>query len=119
MKYPVIVEVENGVYSATVPDLPGVITEVDSLDELEGAVVEAALGWMEAELDAGRAIPLPSASPSLKFNDEYGDFSLFFFDIDLGTLSDKLERVDIRLPSRALRRLDCLAAEAECPDPTT
>ena len=74
---------------------------------------------MEAELDAGRAIPLPSASPSLKFNDEYGDFSLFFFDIDLGTLSDKLERVDIRLPSRALRRLDCLAAEAECPDPTT
>lgn len=112
MKYPVIVRKENGVYSATVPDLPGVITEVDSLDELEGAVVEAASGWMEAELDAGRAVPLPSSSPSLKFDDEYGDFSLFFFDIDLGTLSDKLEHVDLSLPSRALRRLDCLAAKA-------
>ncbi len=102
----------NSGYSATIPDLPGVITEVDSLDELEKAVIEAAPGWMEAELDAGRDIPLPSDITSLKTDDEYRDYSWFFFDIDLGTLSDKLEHVDLSLPSRALRRLDCLAAKA-------
>lgn len=112
MKYPVVVREENGAFSATVPDLPGVITEVDSLDELEGAVIEAASGWMEAELDAGRAIPLPSPFASLKSDDEYKDFSYFFFDIDLEALSDNVERVDIRLPSRALRRLDYLASKA-------
>lgn len=112
MKYPVIVREENGVYSATVPDLPGVITEVDSLDELEGAVVEAALGWMEAELDAGRDIPLPSDITSLKTDDEYRDYSWFFFDIDLEALSDKVETIDIGLPSRVLRRLDHLASQA-------
>ena len=58
MRYPVAVWVENGSYSAEVPDLPGVITEADSIEELETMVQDAASGWMECELDDGRAIPL-------------------------------------------------------------
>ena len=36
------------------------ITEADSIAELEKMVNEAALGWMECELDDGKAIPSPS-----------------------------------------------------------
>ena len=35
MRYPVAVWNTNGVYSAEVPDLPGAITEADSIEELE------------------------------------------------------------------------------------
>lgn len=35
MKYPVAVWVENGIFTAEIPDLPGVITEADTIDEFE------------------------------------------------------------------------------------
>ena len=38
MRYPVAVWNTNGVYSAEVPDLPGAITEADSIEELERSV---------------------------------------------------------------------------------
>ena len=65
MRYPVAVWVENGAYSAEVPDLPGVITEADSIEELETMVQDAASGWMECELDDGRAIPSPLVSKTI------------------------------------------------------
>lgn len=68
MKYPVAVwksseslQGEPFAYTACVPDLPGVVTEVDAFEEIEPAVREAASGWMEAERDAGAVIP--KASP--------------------------------------------------------
>ena len=72
--------VENGSYSAEVPDLPGVITEADSIEELS--------------------------------DEDYQDCTWMLVDIDMSKLSDKTERLNICLPSRALRRLDLLAAKA-------
>ena len=112
MRYPVAVWVENGIYSAEVPDLPGVITEADSLEELEKMVVEAASGWMECELDDGRAIPEPSKIENHLTNENYQDCMWMLVDVDMTKLSDKVERLNICLPSRALRRLDLLAAKA-------
>ena len=109
MRYPVAVWSEEGAFSAEVPDLPGVITEADSIPELEEFVVEAACGWMEAELDDGRAIPEPTEVGKLFENEEYKGCTWLLVDIDLDSLSDKVERVNITLPSRALRRLDALA----------
>ena len=112
MRYPVAVWVENGIYSAEVPDLPGVITEADSLEELEKMVVEAASGWMECELDDGRAIPEPSKIENHLTNENYQDCMWMLVDVDMTKLSDKVERLNICLPSRALRRIDSLAAKA-------
>ena len=109
MRYPVAVWSEDGGYSAEVPDLPGVITEADNIEELEDFVVEAASGWMEAELDDGRAIPEPSTLEKLFNNEDYKGCTWLLVDIDLDALSDKTERLNICLPSRALRRLDALA----------
>lgn len=59
VQYPAAVWVDNGIYSAVVPDLPGVITEADSLEALKLSIRDAASGWMACELDEGRAIPKP------------------------------------------------------------
>ncbi len=69
MKYPVAVTIENGVYSAEVPDLPGVITEADSIEELKISIKEAALGWIESEMMSGREISEPSLIESFSSNE--------------------------------------------------
>ena len=112
MRYPVAVWVENGSYSAEVPDLPGVITEADSIEELETMVQDAASGWMECELDDGRAIPPPTSIENYLSDEDYQDCTWMLVDIDMSKLSDKTERLNICLPSRALQRLDLLAAKA-------
>ena len=112
MRYPVAVWVENGIYSAEVPDLPGVITEADSLEELESMVQEAASGWMECELDDDHPIPPPTNIEKYLSNDDYQNCTWMLVNIDMSKLSDKTERLNICLPSRALRRLDALAAKA-------
>lgn len=44
MKYLVAVWHTNGIYTAEVPDLSGVVTETDNFDALEDTVKEAAVG---------------------------------------------------------------------------
>ncbi len=112
MKYPVAVWVEGGVFSADVPDLPGVITEADSIEQLTESVEEAALGWMEAELDEGREIPQASPVETYLKNEDYVGCIWFLVDVDMRKLSDKTERLNICLSSRAIRRLDALAKNA-------
>lgn len=112
MRYPVAVWEENGKFSAAVPDLAGVTTEADSIEELVLSIEEASLGWMEAEIDDGRDIPKPSLVEKY-FKDEYYKNCVWMFaDIDLDKLSDKVERLNICLPSRAIRRLDNMAKKA-------
>ena len=112
MRYPVAIWAGNGAYSAEVPDLPGVITEADSISELEDMVKEAAYGWMEAELDDSRSIPDPTSVEHFSSDDVYKDCMWMLVDLDMDKISDKVERVNVCLPSRALRRLDFLASNA-------
>ena len=44
MKYPVAIWHTDGIYTAEVPDLPGVVTEAESIAVLETCVKEAAVG---------------------------------------------------------------------------
>lgn len=73
MRYPVAVWNTEGVYSAEVPDLPGVITEANSIEELESSVKEAAFGWIECVLDKNKAIPEPSHVDKHLNNPDYQD----------------------------------------------
>lgn len=112
MRYPVAIWEENGTYSATVPDLPGVVTEADSIDELISNIEDASLGWMEAEIDDGRNIPKPSSVEKYFKVEDYKRCIWMLANIDLDKLSDKVERLNICLPSRAIRRLDNMAKKA-------
>ena len=82
LNYPVAIWKENGTFTAEIPSLPGVVTEADSLPELEKSLKEAALGWIEAELAAGRSIPKPESMEMLEKNPAYEGCSWIFLDID-------------------------------------
>jgi antitoxin HicB len=60
----------DGGYVVRFPDLPGCITQVETLDELASAADEARTLWIETEYELGRDIPLPSQPDeySGKFN---------------------------------------------------
>ena len=87
---------------------PSVSSAISALEEAMAR--DAASGWMEGELDDGRAIPLPSDIENHLQNKDHQDCAWMLVDIDMSKLSDKTERLNICLPSRALRRLDSLAA---------
>lgn len=111
MRYPVAVWDTEGVYSAEVPDLPGVITEADSIEELESSIKEAGAVWMECVLDENKDIPMPSPIEKHVNNPSFKDCLWLFVEFSLDEISDKAERVNITLPARVLRRLDYLAKE--------
>ena len=52
-------EIEGG-YVAEIKDLPGCLTQGDSLEETINNINEAKELWIETAYDAGDAIPLPS-----------------------------------------------------------
>ena len=67
---------------------------------------------MEAEIDDGRDVPLPSLIESYVKDEDYKGCFWMFADIDLDKLSDKVERLNVCLPSRAIRRLDAMAKKS-------
>ena len=64
LAYPVIVsplsDADGGGFAATVPDLPGCMSDGETPEEAIANVREAIDAWLEAARDAGRAIPTPS-----------------------------------------------------------
>lgn len=115
MRYPVLIEAgdESTAWGVIVPDLPGCFSAADTLDEALGAAEEAALAWIDAALDAGRAIPTPSAPQKLVANrGTDGNWILAYICIDPALLDDTIERVNISLPRRILTRLDAQARAA-------
>lgn len=64
LAYPVIVsplsDADGGGFAATVPDLPGCMSDGETPEEALANVREAIDVWLEAARDAGRAIPAPS-----------------------------------------------------------
>jgi predicted RNase H-like HicB family nuclease len=45
----VVHRAEEGGYWAEVPELPGLVTEAETLDQLVDALNEAVAGWLEAD----------------------------------------------------------------------
>jgi len=114
MRYPIAVEPgdEDKAFGVVVPDLPGCFSAGDSLDEAFSGAEEAAAAWIDAALDAGEAIPTPSRLESLRADPAYAGWTFGVITLDPGLLDDTIERVNISLPRRVLRRLDALAGAA-------
>lgn len=114
MRYPVAIEpgTKSAAWGVAVPDLPGCFAAGDTLDEAMHAAEEAAAAWIDAALDAGQAIPEPSAPETVRANKDYKGWILGVVEVDPGLLDDAIERVNITLPRRVLRRLDAKARAA-------
>lgn len=62
LRYPVtILPEEEGGYFAEIPDLPGCMTQGETLDEVFAMIEDARRAWITASYEAGRAIPIPRA----------------------------------------------------------
>ena len=83
LAYPVcIYQNENG-YTVTAPDLPGCVSEGETIEEAFEMIVDAASGWVLDELEEGRTPPKSSNILDIK-PDEYpgGVVSVAVLDID-------------------------------------
>ena len=114
MRYPIAIEPgdENTSFGVVVPDLPGCFSAGDTLDEAMAGADEAIALWIDATLDAGDAIPTPSSLDAVRLNPEYAGWVFAVVAIDPALLDDTVERVNITLPRRVLKRLDALAEAA-------
>ena len=108
MRYPIAIEprTDETVYGVVVPDLAGCFSAGDTLEEAIAGAEEAGLAWIEAAFDADDPIPPPSSLEAIRAKPEYADCILSLSTIDPAALDDTVERVNITLPRRILRRLD-------------
>lgn len=114
MRYPIAIEPgdENTAFGVVVPDLPGCFSAGDTLDEAMTGAEEAIALWIDATLDTAGAIPIPSNLDTIRLNPEFSGWIFAIVTIDPALLDDTIERVNITLPRRVLKRLDALAEAA-------
>jgi predicted RNase H-like HicB family nuclease len=114
MRFPIAIEPGDAAtaFGVVVPDLPGCFSAGDTLDEAIAGAEEAAAAWVDATIDAGGAVPVPTSLESIRINPDFAGWSFGVITVDAALLDDTVERVNITLPRRVLKRLDALAKAA-------
>lgn len=110
MKYIVAIEPpseECAQYGAIVPDLPGCYSMGNTVDDALNSSREAIECWLEVAFDNNETLPKARSIEEIrKENPEWKDWIWALVDVDLSSFSDKVERVNITITRRVLRRLD-------------
>lgn len=93
LQYPVnLLADPDGGYVAVFPDLPGCLTQGETLEEAVAMAEDARVGWIETEYELGHDIPLPS------YPEEYsGKFNVRIPKSLHRTLSKAAEREGVSL----------------------
>lgn len=109
MRYPVWIEpgTKRKAWGVVVPDLPGCFSAGDSLEDAMANAEEAVAAWIDAVLDGGGTIPAPSQGADLLTKKGW---ALAFIDVDPALMDDTIERINITIPRRVLKRLDAKAS---------
>lgn len=97
---------EDSSYGVTVPDVPGCFSAGDTLDEAIDQATEAIFGHLALMLDEGQMFPASQPFEMHHANPDYADAIWSYAEVDLSTLDDKAERVNITLPRRVLALID-------------
>lgn len=87
-------------FTVVVPDLPGCVSEGDSLLHALEMATDAACGWVLGELEDGN--PIPAATPMENIHPEEGSFSnLLMLDMDAYAelYGEKAVRKNITIPA--------------------
>ncbi len=112
MRYPIFIEPgsDQSAFGVIFPDLPGCFSAGDTLDEAVEAAKEAAALWIDSALDSGGPVPAPSSLEMLRHDARYAGWILALVELDPALFDDTIERINITLPRRILKRLDAMAA---------
>jgi len=107
MLYPVYIHKDDGcAWGAMVPDMPGVVTAADTLDELPIMVQEAVELMYE---DAPHSIPAASSLDRYRHDAEFQGGVWMLLDINLSRVKVPSVRLNISLPEPLLQRIDAAA----------
>lgn len=92
--------IEKEGYTVVVPDLPGCVSEGDSLINALEMATDAACGWILGELEDGNTFPSPTPHELVKTDSE-GFVNLLVLDIDAYAekYGDKAVRKNITIPA--------------------
>jgi predicted RNase H-like HicB family nuclease len=114
MRYPALIEegTETAAFGVVVPDLPGCFSAGDTLDEAIEAAKEAAAAWIDTALDRNMTVPAASSLEAVRKLRGYKGWTVGIIDLEESLFDDSVERVNITLPRRVLRRLDDMAHRA-------
>ena len=83
LAYPICVYPAENSYTVIVPDLPGCVTEGDTLEEAFEMAIDAASGWVLDELEDERSVPQASDIREIKADEyENGFVSMVMLDMD-------------------------------------
>lgn len=106
MFYPLYIwKDDNSAYGASFPDLPGVFTAADKLDDIPGMAQEAVETMYEGEAH----LPDASSIEQWKNSTEYADGFWMLVSIDRTKIHTKPVRLNISLPESLLHDIDAFA----------
>ena len=108
MRYPIVIEPGSNktAFGVVVPDMEGCFSAGDTLEEAISNAEIAAAAWIDTQMDRGLNIPQPSELSELQKDPKYAKWIWAVITIDPALLDDHIERVNITLPRRVLKRLD-------------
>jgi len=88
-------------YCVIVPDLPGCVTQGDSLAHAIEMAVDAASGWILDELEDGNKVPSTSPLQDVRLDSHDGFVSLIVLDMEAYTEKhgDKAVRKNLTIPA--------------------
>ncbi len=111
MKYPVAVEKGNAdhAFGVIVPDLPGCFSAGDTFEEALENAQEAIELHLEGLLDADEDVPTPRKIDAYVNDPDLAGMVWAFVDVAPETLDNQVERVNVSIPKRVLRRIDSAA----------
>ncbi len=94
-------EEKQGAYTVIVPDLPGCISEGDSLEEALTMATDAASGWVLDEMEEGNPVPKASDIKTIQLQNPDGFVNLLVLDMDAYAekYGDKAVRKNLTIPA--------------------
>lgn len=94
-------EEKQGAYTVIVPDLPGCISEGDSLEEALTMATDAASGWVLDEMEDGNPVPKATDIKTIQLQNPYGFVNLLVLDMDAYAekYGEKAVRKNLTIPA--------------------
>ncbi|KXV10145.1 hypothetical protein CR51_09605 [Caballeronia megalochromosomata] len=108
MEFPVAIHKDpDSCYGVTVPDIPGVFSAGDTVDEAMKNTREAIYSHVSILIEDGLDVSLvPSPIGDLIPNPDYAGAIWAYVEVDLSKLDSRPERINISLPRFVLHKID-------------
>ncbi|SAK96623.1 hypothetical protein AWB80_07238 [Caballeronia pedi] len=108
MEFPVAIHKDpDSCYGVTVPDIPGVFSAGDTVDEAMKNTKEAIYSHVSILIEDGLDVSLvPSPIEDLIPNPDFAGAIWAYVEVDLSKLDSRPERINISLPRFVLHKID-------------